>query len=326
MKKACIYIGVVTALLSAAFLVLPSRTGAQSNALSIDEDAVVSGSDITLGDIATIEGDLGFITRAENIVVGSAPLPGRKRSVKRPLIEARLRQHDINPRVVRISCPEEFTVTTAYRSFSVEEIQNMTRDYILAHMPWDRDMVEISGFICEPVRVPTGSIDIRFEPNPNENYRGRFTAHMVFGVDGQDAEQQRVSAYITVVAPVAVARRKIERHEVVERDDFTMKPHDITHFAGTPVMDASDIAGMRTKGRIRDSEVLKLDFFEKAPLVYRGEIVRLVVETDFFHISAPGEVLEDGCIGETVKVSNLSSDKKVYGTVRGRKHIEVSYK
>jgi hypothetical protein len=25
-------------------------------------------------------------------------------------------------------------------------------------------------------------------------------------------------------------------------------------------------------------------------------------------------------------VSNLSSDKKVYGTVRGRKHIEVSYK
>ncbi|MCP4716010.1 MAG: flagellar basal body P-ring formation protein FlgA, partial [Deltaproteobacteria bacterium] len=69
----------------------------------------------------------------------------------------------------------------------------------------------------------------------------------------------------------------------------------------------------------------KSEQLEDAPIVKKGDRLTLYVESEVFKITTPGEALESGALGDIIKVSNLSSNKKIYGFVRSSQAVEVKY-
>jgi flagella basal body P-ring formation protein FlgA len=278
-----------------------------------------------LGEIASIQGDLKFIDDIDQIVIGRAPLPGKERHVKRAHIIARLKQQDVDLKRVNIICPKEVRILSNYKAFSQRDMERVTRQFILDHMPWKQEHVHIKDFISQPVMLPEGKVSYRFCLPNNEDFIGRFSTEISFSVDGNFFKKVRVSATIEVIAPVVVSTRMIDRHQIIANDDITTATKDITHFPKSVVTNIDDIIGKRAKYKITPDRILKQDMVEEEPDVHKGDMVTIFVETDSFRITATGEALEDGYRGDKIQVCNTTYNNKLYGLVKNSKEIEVHY-
>ena len=130
---------------------------------------------------------------------------------------------------------------------------------------------------------------------------------------------------ILVHAPVAVCSRDIARNEVITAQDVLIQKKDITYESRDYIMNPEELLGKKTRIKLPAGTILHDDMFTTVPVVSRGDMVTLVVETDSFKISAPEMVLENACSGDQVWVKNLSSNNKVYGLVKNSKVITVGY-
>ena len=117
------------------------------------------------------------------------------------------------------------------------------------------------------------------------------------------------------------APRKLSADDV----DLTVDAESFGFQSTIELEPLDEIVGQRAKARIRRGSVLRREMFEPVPVVHRGDIVTIFVETESFRITAPGEVLEEGGEGDVVRVCNLTSKNKVYGFVRDSKQVEVKY-
>lgn len=322
-KLFTIFFGILFIMLCAGYIV-PDEACARQ-AIVIAHEATVRSDTIVLGEIATIKGGLQFIKNIANIPVGKSPLPGKERTIKKSNIITRLKQYDVNLKQVKLDCPKQVKIYTDSIPFSEKQIADIARKCIIKNMPWDSSNVKIRDFHCKPVVLPYGKVSYSFTHQKNEDYLGKVSAELSFYVDGEFVKNVRFSAYVMVLAPVAVSLRSIGRHEVVDASKIKMEKRDITYLPHNTIMNMQEIAGKRAKGRILPGVVLQQGLFEKEPLVRKGEMITIYVETDSFRITAPGEALEDGCEGDMVRVCNTTSKNKVFGYVRSSKTIEVRF-
>jgi flagella basal body P-ring formation protein FlgA len=293
--------------------------------IKVQDKSTVTGKRIFLGDIASIQGDLDSISGLENIALGRAPFPGKSRNLKRQQIIAKLKLNKVNLNKVNIVCQEEVTIISDYVEFLRDDIEKITRRFILDNMPWDPEMVKIEDFVSKKILLPKGSVSYSFSSHDKKDYIGRFNTSITFRIDGVVRKKAHVSAHIQVISPVAVSGRYLDRHSIISMSDIEFVKKDVTHIANKAVINMNDIVGKRCKGRIPAETVLKHSMFELAPVVNRGVLVTIVVETELLRITVPGEVMENGCMGDIVKVANLSTNKKIYGIVKNSREIEVRH-
>ncbi len=291
----------------------------------IQKQSTVSRDKILLGEISSIQGNLASIGYIENIVVGIAPFPGKIRKIKKAYIIAKLKLNDIDLKKVNFVCPDEIKVSSEYIEFSRDDLEKITREYILDKMPWKTEWVKIDNFISKPLLLSKGEVSYTFSPHDRKDFLGRFHSEIFFTVDGVLKSKVRVSAHITVIAPVAVSSGIIDRHNIIKDEDIRMQGKDITYIANKAILDINEVLGKRAKGRIPSGTLLKHSMFEVEPVLKKGDIVTITIETDFLSITAPGKVLENGCSGDMIRVCNLSTNNKIYACVKSSTEVEVKY-
>jgi len=292
---------------------------------AVHDLACVTSKTVLLKDIATITARYGIADGIANIVVGSAPLPGKDRIFKRAHIITRLKQHKIDLKKTSLSCPEQIRVTTLYKEFGQREIEEIITKHIYEQMPWDRREVTVSDVAVKPFRIADGHVTYNIEVGKNEGYLGRFSARVLFFVNGQFAKHVDVGALIRVITPVVVSARHIDRKQVITEEDIAAEEKDITHLGKDYVISTHDVVGMRATCDIGPDRIIKPAMFEKTPLIHKGDQVTVFVETDSFRISTAGEALQDGHAGDRIEIANTSSNQKLYGYVKSGKEVEVRF-
>jgi flagella basal body P-ring formation protein FlgA len=75
---------------------------------------------------------------------------------------------------------------------------------------------------------------------------------------------------------------------------------------------------------LRPGAPVRATQIRKPVAVAKGSLVLLVLERQGMALSARARALEDGGVGETIRVSNLQSSTVVEGTVTGPGRIDVS--
>jgi len=325
-KNTAIGIMVLTALMfSGSLFVWTEADGSQKQAVTVQRESSVAGDDILLGDIATIQGDLDFIQLVEKIVIGRAPFIGSVREIKKGQILVRFKQNDVSVKNIEFSCPRKISVTKRHQEVSAGEQEALCRAFIYASMPWKRDAVAIGDFDCKPVMLSEGHVTSNVVAHEKEDFTGRFTAEIHFYVNGSVQTKVSVSTYISVFETVAVSTCVMERDDIVTPGNIIIQKKDISRLSRKIVRAGDDIIGKRVRVRIQPGSILKQDMFEETPVVRKGDRVTIVVENDFFRITTPGEVLEDGRRGEMIRVCNIASKKKIYGIVHNEKEVGISY-
>jgi flagella basal body P-ring formation protein FlgA len=60
-------------------------------------------------------------------------------------------------------------------------------------------------------------------------------------------------------------------------------------------------------------------------MIKRGNVVRIVFDSDDFNITTVGISEEDGAIDKVIKVRNISSNKTIYARVTGNSLVKVEF-
>lgn len=121
---------------------------------------------------------------------------------------------------------------------------------------------------------------------------------------------------------VVTLARSVARGAVLTAADVTLAPVAARAPDGI-FTDPTDVIGRRTKAAMGEGKAVLLRQLEPDWLVEAGNPLVLIAAAGGLAVSAPAEALEDGAMGDVIRVVNLSSQREVKAIVTGRNSVTV---
>jgi len=303
--------------------VLVLLTAATAGAeVSLRPTATVEGSVVRLSDVAELD---KAATAAGETVLADAPSVGLTRSLTGAYVAGELARAGFGDLVVGGS--PAVAVTRACRLVSGRELAAAAADAVIGAMPWDPESVAIDLSSMPPdVTVPSGELELVGRVPDGSRFAGAETVLVSLKVDGEDFKTVAVPLCVRVKEEVLVASRYVSRRSLLSPEDFIVEKRDIASLRGEPVSASEGgkaVEGLLAKGTIKPGEVLLRSDVAVAPVVGRGDVVTVLVETPALKVTALAEVREAGGPGELVLVRNTLSNREFYAEVVDSRTLRV---
>ncbi len=125
-----------------------------------------------------------------------------------------------------------------------------------------------------------------------------------------------VLATIRRFAEVVVARRRLDRQEPLCVADVGLEWREVKGVRGTPMHRVADVLRKRTRHAIARGQVIRAEDLEVPPVVRRGDLVTLLVETKNLTISMKVQALQDGAGGQRIPVRAPSTNTRYMAEVK----------
>jgi flagella basal body P-ring formation protein FlgA len=168
-----------------------------------------------------------------------------------------------------------------------------------------------------------GAPQIRVRPASSRPLRGPTVMRVGIDVGGQTQRRLSVTGDVRFFRPVLVAGRAIGRGEALPADAVEVAERDVTGLEGNFYTAVGELEELRARRTLSPGEVITRQHLEKVPVVQRGDQVQLVAWTAQMSVSTLGVALQDGGLGERIRVRNSDSGKVLYGQVLDRERIRV---
>ncbi len=110
--------------------------------------------------------------------------------------------------------------------------------------------------------------------------------------------------------------KSVAKGAVIAADDVGLRPAPTRGVAGG-FTDADMVVGRRARVMLGEGQPVLVRQLEPVWLVEKGNPLSLVVTAGGLQVSAPAEALEDGQLGDVVRVRNLSSQREIKAVVTG---------
>lgn len=286
------------------------------------EKAVVEGDDIRLEHVACISGEPELVERLRHVYLGSAPLLGNQRVLTAAVIPLRLRQAGIPTDGIELQATESgaFTVERLADVVSGEDIAAAVREALLATTPPGAE-VHVVVEEAEVVHVPVGAaVELEVSQLPAV-WHGSSNVSVNIRVDGTRYKTIRVRAHVELYTWALVASTSIARGEHLGDHNTELQKVPLqSHLRPVAFIDER---GLRATRAIRQGALIEERFVEPVPDALKGHQVVIFAETAGVMVSALGELLRDGYVGDLLPVRNLASGAQVYGRLVGPDHVQV---
>ncbi|HHT0592690.1 TPA: flagellar basal body P-ring formation chaperone FlgA [Legionella anisa] len=132
-----------------------------------------------------------------------------------------------------------------------------------------------------------------------------------------------VPVKITVLKTIYVAKRALIKGTRLSKDDIYQTEMDVQRLNHGYFTKKDLLIGQICKQNIPPNSPLNPHNIEAAKLINKGEHVSIVASDNNLTISMDGIALEEGSLGETIKVRNLSSKKIIEAQITDSKKVNV---
>jgi flagella basal body P-ring formation protein FlgA len=203
--------------------------------------------------------------------------------------------------------------------------------FVLANAPAPPSAVDVPPLADFVVGAEAGGgeIEIELSTNPRERFQGRVPVTVALRSGGRELKRGVVTVGVKILRPVLVAARSIRRGERPSARDVRVEPRDLAELEGRPFEDwlgsAEALLGRRARRSLRAGEPIAAAWLESAPLVERGQTVRIELERGALRIEAAGEARAAGREGDWVEVLNRDSRRKLVGRVGPDGAVHVAF-
>ncbi|OGC11423.1 flagella basal body P-ring formation protein FlgA [candidate division WOR-1 bacterium RIFOXYA12_FULL_52_29] len=135
-----------------------------------------------------------------------------------------------------------------------------------------------------------------------------------------------VRAKVEVLKKIVVAAKKIPRNKDLKADDLRFEVRDVAMLPRKYLTEMDNMLGKETKIPVPAGSTV-FEWMIGDPAVIRtGSEVSIVVLASDIGIRADGVALENGYLGEQIKVRKKDSPKILFGKVLSEKEVEVELK
>jgi flagella basal body P-ring formation protein FlgA len=303
-------------ILALAVVLAPLKAANAAGVLTIAGQADVAMNKVTLKDlVGNAKGlDAGFSKRLAKVEVADAPRMGRIHTVKGSRVRTLLAQAK-PPRDLSVLIPSEVNIRRASQRVTTSDISQAFREALAERMEAkgaDYDLHSINA--GRDLVIPAGRLESKVHFLGRAR-RGLVAARMEFWVNGSLAAKRRVTGKMDRFAKVVVAKSGLPRKHVLEPEDVTVARLRLNDIHGAVTSNVEDVVGMRTRVPVVGGEALLLSRLERAPLIRRGDIVRMIYTSGRLKVTAKGRAEQTGYKDGNIKLINLASRREVYGKV-----------
>jgi flagellar basal body P-ring formation protein FlgA len=309
------------------FCALVPLAWAEALTIRVRQASLVQGVDITIGDVAEVQGgDPRTVAKVRAIVIGQAPAAGEERSLYGGYIATRLKQHGFDPQQWQLSVPEKIRVTRASQRLEGRTIEAEVERAIKQQTPWEANKATIRDIRgIDSVVLPPGTVQYEVTFLERGDFLGPTSFSILLRVDGNVEARMYGTAYIDVLYDVVTVVRPIDRHEVLTAADVRLIQVKQSQPLRQVLTRVEDVVGKRAKRPLRANEMVRTYEVEAQPVVRKGDVVLIVVESARLKVSTLGEVLEPGEQGATIRVRNTASKREVRAVVVDSKTVRVPF-
>lgn len=213
---------------------------------------------------------------------------------------------------------------TAADAFGDEALDKAIVDGIAEHYNLDAYDFEID---IRSNRIDAGADNfdsLSITPLTESEPRGLLSFKVILFKEGKPVDEGQVRVKIEYFQKVMVATDRIRRHQPVTSDKVTIKRMETTSLTVRPLTLDDSISGMWAKRDIRKNQIISSSLIEKIPAIQTGRGVAILYKKSGLEITARGAAMEDGYIGERIKVQNNQSKKVISCVVMDNETVQIA--
>lgn len=211
------------------------------------------------------------------------------------------------------------TLLQAAQIQSLDSIRQAARQALLEQYQKANITIEI-GSLDPRLRLPLCGTPLdTFFPQGNTGNRP------IIGVRCQSPKRWTiyVSAKIHQTVQALVANQYLKRGTILHAEDLKAKSFDISELKFGYFTDSKEVLGKTLKRHLSRGAVLTPSNLAVTKIIHRGERVTIVATTGGISVQAAGQALEDGGMGDIIRVKNLNSKKVIEGRVEAPGRVKV---
>ena len=211
-----------------------------------------------------------------------------------------------------------------YQTIDPAWFRNAFDQFVLQQSGKAPDNIIISNFkVLHDTPVPLGKVEIRIIPKNNHELVEYVRLRALVNVNGVLENKVELCGWLDVFGTVVCASRDLKRGTVIQEKDLYKDRRNISSLVEDVVDDIHQVVGLTAKHNIKANDVLKRWVLKKTPVVQRGDLVTILVQSGGLRVTAPGKVLDEGFKGESVNVINTMSRKKIVARVIDSLTVQV---
>lgn len=311
---------------------LAASAALAANAGTVDIElrpqVAVPGGSVSLGDVAWLRSDdLEALKQFIAVPLGQAPRVGASTELTRESlmrwVNARLRPVDTR---VNWQGASQVTVQSVAHELSGFLIEQTARASLTG---WLKQRA--TRFSVDPVvqprdlAVPAGQLELRVRPLPGgDTVVARQRVWVDVHVNNEFVRAIPVDFSVAAYGPAWVAPQAIPRGAMVARQSLERQEVSITApgFKAS-AMQPDAVADVRSRRSIAPGGVVAAADVEAIPAVSRGEQVTLVAGSGGLELETRAEALQDGQVGQAVKVRAAGGSAPVLAQVVSPGRVRV---
>jgi flagella basal body P-ring formation protein FlgA len=151
---------------------------------------------------------------------------------------------------------------------------------------------------------------------------GRFAATLVLDHGEGQPQRVRIVGRIWAGVPAAVPTRRITAGQVLQAEDFRIERVRADRAAG--LIDPDAVAGLAARRPLAAGQPLAERDLGRPAVVAKNAAVMMAITMPGMSIAAQGRALQDGAIGETIRVQNVASRAVLEAEVVGPGRVRIA--
>jgi flagella basal body P-ring formation protein FlgA len=312
-------------LLALLFLLCCPGLSVAENRLVVAGAVCVDGAAITLADLVRAEGDVAQALLARlgpTPLLASPKFEGARASLSGPKLRDLIVQR-FGPGLPPIDVPDQVQVQRGGQVLSTLPMLPAIDKILTSALSRYEGDVEIREhriadhlFISEKVPVQMRVVPVG-TPAP-----GRISLRLeAVAQDGRVVQSFTGTVFADVWKTVPCAARVLNRGDVLEPGLVGFARKNLAYLAREP-WDGSRLP-LRMTAAVGEGQPISADAVETIPVVAKGQILTLVYAGQTLKLTVPVESLEDGGIGNTIRVRNMQSRRVVAAQVVDAETVRV---
>jgi flagellar basal body P-ring formation protein FlgA len=142
--------------------------------------------------------------------------------------------------------------------------------------------------------------------------------------NGKTETVKPVSGTYIALVDVPVLTRQLSRTDVIEAIDIATKTIPDRQLRKDTVTDPKLLIGQSPQATISSNRAIRQSEVSAPILIKKGNPVQLTYTNPYMSLRTTGIALQDGSLGEMIRIKNDKSEKAVSGRVAANGHVEVN--
>jgi len=307
----------IAPLLLAGALALATLVPAPAEAASLRAtSATVQRDRILLGDLFD-----GIGPDQAQRPVAMAPAPGQRLTLDAVALANLAAAHGLDWRP--LGGADRVMVERATHTVSAEDITTLLRDALAAAGAPEGLELTLDNRTLS-LNIPAEAAGTIFlDKVVYDAARNRASAEIVAMDGAETLARLSFGARAIQMVPLPVLNRRILPGEIIQSGDIDWQKVPADRVGQGMVADAAVLVGMAAKRSLAPERPLRQTDVQAPVVVTRGAIVTILLQTPVMTLTAQGRALADGAQGQTIRVTNTSSNRTIEAVVAGPDVVTV---